>query len=145
MGNKAGEKDTAFLQSELKKTENLEQFLQENSEVLKPKTVQEYLNEMLIKYNLEKSEIIRKSGLSGTYAYQIFDGKKSAGRDKLIQLAFGFPLNLEETQKLLRFGGHNELYVKKKREAFVMYALGKGYDINQVNDLLYQNEEKTFE
>ncbi|MBO5177304.1 MAG: hypothetical protein J6C07_07595 [Lachnospiraceae bacterium] len=145
MGNKAGEKDTAFLQSELKKTENLEQFLQENSEVLKPKTVQEYLNEMLIKYNLEKSEIIRKSGLSGTYAYQIFDGKKSAGRDKLIQLAFGFPLNLEETQKLLRFGGHNELYVKKKREAFVMYALGKEYDINQVNDLLYQNEEKTFE
>lgn len=145
MGNKAEEKDTAFLQSELKKTENLEQFLQENSEVLKPKTVQEYLNEMLIKYNLEKSEIIRKSGLSGTYAYQIFDGKKSAGRDKLIQLAFGFPLNLEETQKLLRFGGHNELYVKKKREAFVMYALGKEYDINQVNDLLYQNEEKTFE
>ena len=89
--------------------------------------------------------MIYKSGLTGTYAYQIFAGKKNAGRDKLIQLAFGFPLSLEETQHLLRFGGYSELYVKKKREAFVMYALEKKYDIYQVNELLYQNEEETFE
>lgn len=138
------EKSTAFLQSELKQATSLEQFIKENEQNLKAKTVPEYLNEMLIKYDVEKSEVVRKSGLTGTYAYQIFDGKKSAGRDKLIQLAFGFPLTLEETQHLLRFGGHNELYVKKKREAYVMYALGRGYDLDQVNELLYQNEEETF-
>lgn len=139
------EKSTEFLQSELKTAKSLEQFIQKHEQNLKAKSVPEYLNDMLIKYNMEKSDVVRRAGLSGTYAYQIFDGKKSAGRDKLIQLAFGFPLNLEETQKLLRFGGHNELYVKKKREAFVMYALEKGFDINQVNDLLYQNKEETFE
>lgn len=145
MGDKQKEKSTAFLQSELKQASSLEQFIKENEQNLKAKSVPEYLNEMLIKYDVEKSDVVRCSGLSGTYAYQIFDGKKSAGRDKLIQLAFGFPLNLEETQRLLRFGGHNELYVKKKREAFVMYALEKGYDLYQVNELLYQNEEETFE
>ena len=145
MGNRTEEKNTAFLQSELKRAESLEQFIKENEQDLKAKSVPEYLNDMLIKYDMEKRDVVRRAGLSGTYAYQIFDGKKSAGREKLVQLAFGFPLTLEETQKLLRFGGHNELYVKKKREAYVMYALEKGYDINQVNDLLYKNEEDTFE
>lgn len=143
--DKGKEKSTAFLQSELKQAGSLEQFIKENEQNLKAKSVPEYLNDMLIQYDVEKSEVVRRSGLSGTYAYQIFDGKKSAGRDKLIQLAFGFPLSLEETQRLLRFGGHNELYVKKKREAFIMYALGKGYSLNEVNELLYQNEEETFE
>lgn len=139
------EKNTEFLQSELKHASSLEQFIKENEQNLRAKSVPEYLNDMLIKYDMEKSDVVRRSGLSGTYAYQIFDGKKSAGREKLIQLAFGFPLNLEETQRLLRFGGHNELYVKKKREAFIMYALEKGYELDRVNELLYQNEEKTFE
>lgn len=139
------EKSTELLQSELKKAGSLEKFLKENEKNLKARTVPQYLNEMLIKYDVEKSDVVRRSGLTGTYAYQIFDGKKSGGRDKLIQLAFGFPLNLEETQHLLRFGGHDELYVKRKREAYVMYALEKGYDINKVNELLEENAEETFE
>lgn len=138
-------KSTEFLQSELKRASSLEKFIQENEKNFKAKSVPEYLNEMLIKYDMEKSDVVHRAGLSGTYAYQIFDGKKSAGREKLIQLAFGFPLSLEETQRLLRFGGHNELYVKKRREAFVMYALEKGYDRNKINELLYQNGEITFE
>ena len=138
-------KSTECLQSELKKSESVERFLQTNSAELKFQTVPEYLNEMLIKHNEEKKAVVQTSGLTGTYAYQIFDGKKNAGRDKLIQLSFGFPLSLDETQRLLRLGGYSELYVKKKREAFVMYALEKNYDIYQLNELLYQNEEETFE
>ena len=139
------EKNTKYLESELKQAKNLQEFFKGNGKELQAKSVPEYLNDMLIKYDVEKSDVVRRSGLSGTYAYQIFDGKKSAGREKLIQLAFGFPLNLEETQRLLRFGGHSELYVKKKREAFLMYALEKGYNVNQVNELLYENAEKTLE
>lgn len=137
-------KSTEFLQSELKQASSLKAFITENEQNFKVKSVPEFLNDMLVKYDMEKSDVVRRSGLSGTYAYQIFDGKRSGGREKLIQLAFGFPLNLEETQRLLRFGGHNELYVKKKREAFLMYALEKGYDLNQVNELLFQNKEETF-
>ncbi len=137
--------NTKYLEAELKQAKNLDEFLEENAHNLKVKTVPEYLNDLLIKYNAEKKDVVRHSGLSGTYAYQIFDGRKSAGREKLIQLAFGFPLTLEETQRLLRFGGYGELYVKKRREAFLIYALEKGYDINRANELLYENDEKTLE
>lgn len=139
------EKNTEYLETELKQSNNLEEFLNSNGLILNAKTVPELLNDLLIKYDIEKCDVVRRSGLSGTYAYQIFDGKKSAGRDKLIQLAFGFPLSLDETQRLLRCGGYAELYVKKRRDAFLMYALEKNYNFNQTNELLYENEEKTFD
>lgn len=141
---KKEEKSTELLQSELTRATNLEEFFAENEKALKEKTVADYLNEMLIKYGLDVSVVARRAELTN-YAYQIFDGKKKAGREKLIQLAFGFPLTLEETQRLLRCGGHSELYVKNKREAYLMYALGKHLDLQQVNELLYENGEKTFE
>ena len=138
------EKSTELLQSELKNAQKPEEFFSKNEENLKEKTVSEYLMEMLIRYDMEKSEVVSKSGLSGTYAYQIFDGRKMAGREKLIQLSFGFPLKLEETQRLLKFGGYSELYVKNKREAYIMFALEKGYDIQRLNELLFDCGEKTF-
>ena len=139
------EKSTELLQSELKNAKNPAEFFEENMHVLKEKTVREYLTEMLIKYDAEKNDVVAKSGMSGTYPYQIFDGKKAAGRDKLLQLAFGFPLTLEETQHLLKYGGHNELYVKVKRDAYIMFALEKKYTIQQINELLFECGEKTFE
>ena len=139
------EKNTELLQSELKNAKNPAEFFEKNIQVLKGKTVQEFLTELLIKHDVEKNDVVVKSGLTGTYPYQIFDGKKAAGRDKLIQLAFGFPLSLEETQRLLKYGGHNELYVKVKRDAYVMFALEKGYDISKLNELLFDCGEKTFE
>lgn len=139
------EKSTELLQFELKNAKNPEEFFEKNLHVLNGKTVQKFLTEMLIKYDVEKNAVVVRSGLSGTYPYQIFDGKKTAGRDKLLQLAFGFPLTLEETQHLLKYGGHNELYVKVKRDAYIMFALEKGYDIYKLNELLFDCGEKTFE
>jgi len=139
------EKSTELLKSELKHAATLQAFMEENADSLKEKTASDYLLEMLIKYNTEKSEVLARANISGTYAYQIFDGRKTAGREKLIQLAFGFPLNLEETQRLLKYGGYSELYVKNKREAYIMFALEKGYTIQRLNDLLFECGEKTFE
>lgn len=138
------EKNTELLQSELQHADNIEKFFKDNSADIKERSVMDYLNQMIIKYNAEVSEVVRKSGLSN-YAYQIFDGRKKAGRDKLLQLAFGFPLTLEETNRLLKCGGHSELYVKTKRDAYIMYAIQKSYDIHKTNELLFQNGEKTFE
>lgn len=138
------EKSTELLQSELTRVEKLEDFFAENEKSLKEKSVPDYLNELLRVHEAEVSDVVRRAGLTN-YAYQIFDGRKKAGREKLLQLAFGFPLTLEETQRLLRCGGHSELYVKNRREAYLMYALGKGFDLQKVNELLYENGEKTFE
>lgn len=131
------EKDTNLLQEELRKSSNLDKFEAENNSELHAQSVAEYLNELLIKYDAKKPEIGKRANLDEGYMYQIFNGRRNAKRDKLLRLAFGFPLTLDETQRLLCLGGCGELYVRRKRDAYLMYALEKGYDVMQANDLLY--------
>lgn len=131
------EKDTIYLQEELRKSESLEKFEKENKAELYAKSVAEYLSELLEKYDKKKSEIGKRANLDEGYMYQIFNGRRNAKRDKLLRLAFAFPLTLEETQRLLRIGGCGELYVRRKRDAYLMFALEKGYDVIQANELLY--------
>lgn len=140
-----GKKDTMTLQSELRHSEDVEQFVEENQSEFDLISMSEYLNELLKKYKLEKSDVVKRGGFTGTYLYHIFDGTKNPSRDKLIQLALGFPLTLEETQKLLCLGGYAELYVRDRRDAFLMFALEKKYEFAEVNELLYKNQKKTIE
>lgn len=139
------EKETLKLQMELRHSDSIENFMQKNVTAFGTKSVAEYLNELLVKYNLDKCDIAKRGGFAGNYPYQIFNGKKYASRDKLIQIAIGFPLTVEETQLLLRLGGYRELYVRNSRDAYLMFALEKKYEIQQVNELLYKNKQDILE
>jgi len=139
------QKSTEFLQSELKNASSAEQFIKENQSEIRLVSVAEYLNEMLIKYNLEKCDVAKRGGFAGNYPYQIFNGVKAASRDKLILIAIGFPLALEELEYLLRLGGHSELYVRNSRDAYIMFALEKRYGITETNELLFKNGKKILE
>jgi len=135
-------KNTEKLQSELKHAKTVEEFVKENQADLQVKSVAEYLNDKLIEYNLEKSDVAKRGGFVGNYPYKIFNGEKNGSRDKLVQMAFGFPLTLEETQQLLRLGGHSQLYVRNSRDAYLMFAIERNYDIQKVNQLLYENKKE---
>lgn len=92
-----------------------------------------YLNEFMNKKQLSKSEVIIKSQLPRTYAYQIFQGLKQPGRDKILQLAFALALDIEETNRLLKSAGKSPLYAKTKRDALILYALQKKLDLYTLN------------
>lgn len=138
-------KNTYILQEELRKSDSLQKFEKENNSELCAKSVADYLNELLIKYDAHKPQIAKRADFDEGYIYQIFSGKRKPSRDKLIRIAFGFPLTLEEAQRLLRLGGCGELYVRRKRDAYLMFALEKGYDVLQTNDLLYDKGEDIIE
>ena len=138
-------KDTNVLQEELRKAESLEKFEEENHFELYDQSVSEYLNDLLIKYDAKRAEIAKKANIDEGYMYQIFNGRRNAKRDKLLRLAFGFPLTLEETQRLLQLGGCGELYVRRKRDVYLMFALERGYDVLQTNELLYDKGVETIE
>ena len=76
------------------------------------KTVPELLADLLERKQLTRAAVIRAAGLARTYGYQLFDGTYTPTRDKLIQLAFGFQLTVEETQALLKAAGHAVLYTR---------------------------------
>lgn len=126
------------------KTKDLEDILKKAGALEKDRILKEirdvsfvdYINEILLEKDLEKSDIIRDAQIPRTYAYQIFQGSKQAGRDKILQLAIAMKLKLEETNRLLTVAHHNHLYAKQQRDAILIFGISKQYSLIQINELL---------
>lgn len=126
------------------KTRDLEEILKKASVLEKDRIISsirdisfiDYINQLMQSKNLEKSDIIKDSQIPRTYAYQIFQGSKQAGRDKVLQLAIAMRLNLDETNRLLTIAHHNHLYAKQQRDAIIIFALSNGYTLIETNELL---------
>ena len=102
-------KSTDELMNILKTKKTYEEFFEEEVGELYFSSVDEYLNLLIVEKKLRKSDIIQKSNLDKNYAYQIFNGiKKRPSRDKILMLAFGMSLNLNETKKLLKIAQQKE-------------------------------------
>lgn len=137
------EKSTEELLNELSKAEDVFEFARENQMELESYSLTGLLEDLLVKYGKQKKDVIRDSGLDTTYGYQIFDGRKNPRRDKLLQLAFGFPLTVEEANRVFRAAGVSDLYVRCKRDTICMYCLQQKMTVDECNALLYQAGEET--
>ncbi len=98
----------------------------------------DYLNKLLTEKGMKKLDVIKNSGIETHSAYRYFSGTRTPLRDSVIQLAFGFGLKYDEAQKLLKAAGQKELNSKIKRDAVIIHALYKGYDIDSVQITLYE-------
>lgn len=141
------QKTTDELMNELKSIKDVDAFIDGNRDEMMRMSLSEYLRRLLEQYGLEKSEIFRRADmLENNYGYEIFrDDKKKVSRDKLIKICIGFPLTIEETQKVLSCGKVRPLYPRDKRDAYILFALKNKYNLNQLNNLLFENNEKIFE
>lgn len=137
------EKSTKELLHELQKAEDVFEFTRKNEREMEAVSLTEQLAQMLKKYQKQKKDVIKAAGMDTTYGYQIFDGRKKPRRDKLLQIAFGFPLTVEETNILFRAAGVSDLYVRCKRDAICMYCLQQKMMVDECNVLLYQAGEET--
>ena len=136
-------KATEELVTELKQARMLGDFLTENMQEFEERTLAEILGQLLEKYEKTRIEVIKAARLDYTYGYQIFDGKKRPRREKLLQLAFGFPLSLEDTERMLCVGGVNGLCIRNRKDAICMYCLYHEMTLEECNSYLYQWEEET--
>jgi hypothetical protein len=85
---------------------------------------------------LVPEQVILRAEIDRTYGHQLFSGVRRPSRDKVIQLALGMELGVDETQKLLRSAGKSELYPRLKREAVILYCLRKGASVLDTQELL---------
>ena len=136
-------KSTGELFTELKSDKNLGGYFQRNSEefVL---PLNEYLEKLLAEKNLEKKEVVERSGLNREYAYHIFSGlKKNPSRPKILAIALAMELNLDEIQYLLRYARLGALYPRNQWDAVIISAVEQKLSVAQTNELLYRLGEKT--
>ena len=131
------EKNTAEIVKELGLCPDFQTFYSENKDYMLNQKLTELLAQLLESKGLKKSQVIQKAELSEVYGYQIFSGIRVPERKKLLCLAVGMGLNIEEAQQLLKCAGYAQLYVKLPFDSIVLYGLCKGLSVVQINELLF--------
>ena len=131
-------KDTSEMLSELEKCSNFRDFLNSNKDNITQTDLRNNLEALLKKYGIKKSEAVKASELNEIYAYQIFAGSRKPDRSKLLCIAVGMGLPLEETQRLLRSSGYAPLYVKIPYDSIVAFGIYKDYNLIKINGMLYE-------
>jgi transcriptional regulator with XRE-family HTH domain len=130
-------KSTDELLNILKSKKSYDDFLKQEINELYFESISEYLEMLISQKGLKKADIIKKANLDKNYAYQIFNGNKTnPSRDKLIMLAFGMQLSLDETEKLLKISNVSELYVRSPRDSAIIFCLERKMDLIETNEKL---------
>lgn len=138
-------KDTSRIVEELGLCSDFQSFYRENKDHMISSTLSELLEQLLSEKGLKKAQVIKNAELSEVYGYQIFSGIRVPERKKLLCLAVGMGLNLDEAQRLLKCAGYPQLYVKLPFDSIVLYGLCKGLSVVQINELLYSYDLEMLE
>ena len=133
------QKDTSKIVEELGLCPDFQTFYQENKDYMISGNLAELLAQTLERKGLKKSQVIKNAEIAEVYGYQIFSGVRVPERKKLLCLALGMGLNIEETQTLLKCAGYPQLYVKLPFDSVVLYGLCKALTVVQINELLYEH------
>lgn len=136
-------KSTGQLNQELMQASSLGEYVSENRDAFSEQAVSQLLSELYEKKSISKAALARRAGMSEVYLHQVFSGRRSPSRDRLLCLRLGLEATLEETQELLRQAGFAQLYPRHKRDAVISYGLVHGISLGEINDRLFVENEKT--
>lgn len=73
--------------------------------------------------------VINRTNLERSYGHQLFSGRRSPSRDTVLQLAFGFGMDYEAAQELLKIARKSLLHPRVKRDMVLVFCLHHQYSI----------------
>ena len=97
--------------------------------------VGKYIEKLLWKYEKNQATVSRDAGLVPAHVGNIVRGIiNDPARDVLIAICLAIGTTVDEVQHLLRYAGHNPLYVRRKRDVIIWFGFMKHklpVDVNQ--------------
>ena len=137
------EKPTGDLREELMQAPSIDTYIHDNQEIFAGQEITESLAELYDRKAISKAALARKSGMSDVYLHQVFSGRRTASRDRLLCLCVGLETTLEEAQRLLKQAGYAPLYPRLKRDAIISFGIVHHMELGEINDKLFAENEKT--
>lgn len=131
------QKDTSEIVKQLHLSPNFQSFYQENKEYMVDQTLAQLLAQLLQETGISKSTAIKNAEMSEVYGYHIFAGSRIPERGKVLALAIGMGLQLDQIQQLLKAASYSPLYVKRPFDSIVLYGILNKMSVAQINELLY--------
>lgn len=131
---------TDTLMRRIFKASNVEDVLKQNAPSMQAENFCACLNDLCRELGAVPEQVIRRSQIDRSYGHQLFNGTRKPSRDKVLQLAFGFGLNVDQAQRLLRSAGKSLLYPRLQRDTIILFALDKGMTLFELQELLERYE-----
>ena len=136
-------KSTDQLQQELMTGNDLDRVLADNDSSFQGYALQERLQALFQQREISKTALARQSGISEVYLHQVFSGRRTPSRNRLLCLCFGLGASVDEAQELLRHARLAPLYSRDRRDAIVIFGLSHGMSLDEINDKLYAEDADT--
>lgn len=131
---------TEELMKVLMEERNLSGFLHSNDTEIGLPAFSEYLEKLRKAKGEPAEKIILRGNIEKSYGHQIFRGTRKPSRDTVLKLAFGFEMDVEDAQKMLRTAGMSMLYPRVLRDAVVIYSLHNHVSVVDTEIILQQLE-----
>ena len=133
-------KTTYDLTEEIKNAigiEELKNYQKTNNTEMHKDPVQ-YLLDTAALHNIDKSSLIKNSGIERSRASHILSNDRTMTREVCLAFAIAGKLTLDEANTLLKYASHNQLYARDERDSVLIYSLNKGLSIIDTNSILYE-------
>lgn len=129
---------TTTLLKKIKSYKTIDDVLAYEASDIDGPTLCSYMNQLLEQSHMGIPELAKQVLLDRSYVYQLFNGIRTPNRNTLIRLAFAFHLSIKDAQYLLTLSRRGELYPRIRYDAAILFALAKGYDLYDANEMLEQ-------
>lgn len=83
----------------------------------------DYISKLCRDKGKKTDEVLKLAGIERSYGYKLFAGTRKPSRDTALQLAFGFELQPDEAQQLLKIARVALLHPRIKRDAVIALCL----------------------
>lgn len=129
------------LMRELAETHDLAACLRSHEGQFLRETVAQGLASLYKTRAISKAELARRSGISLVYLHQVFAGRRTPSRDRLVGICLGLEASLDECQHLLRLGMCAPLCPLNRRDAVLIYCVVHRTPLKEAGTLLLQAQE----
>lgn len=96
----------------------------------------QYLNNCLSDSGMSPAQLIESAQIQRNYGYQILNGTKNPGRNKIIALCLAMSLPLENVQRALTLAKEGILYPKNPRDSILIFCINNHISVADTNLLL---------
>ena len=128
---------TRLLLERLFQAPDVKTYLHDNAPLMAMPPFDRFICALCEELSVSRASVIARSNIPKNYAYQLFNGIRNPSRDKVIQLAFGFGLDVECTQELLKIARQAPLYPKIPRDIVILRSLFERRNILYVQQTLH--------
>ena len=127
---------TKLLLERLFQAPDVKTYLHDNAPLIGMPPFDRFICALCKELSVSRASVIARSNIPKNYAYQLFNGIRNPSRDKVIQLAFGFGMDVDCTQELLKIAHQAPLYPRIPRDIVILRCLYEKRCVAEVQQAL---------